>query len=327
MRAQVIVSKEGKGRLELREVPPPALSPGTVRIAVRAAGVNHADIAQREGRYAQHATHQGAAAPVAGLEVAGVVIETAPDVTAVTVGDGVMAMCAGGYAGEVVVDHRLTLAKPDWLGWYEAAAVPVGFITAHNALTDAGRLVAGETVLVTGANSVVGMASAQLAKRLGAGRVIGTTSSAAKAHELSTRGFDETLDYVARPLAASLAETGGLDVVIDLVAGDWLALLLEAMNVRGRLVSVGRLRGREVAFNLDVVARKRLEIIGVSFRSRTLEEYARVVERAAADLAQPLRDRELVLPKVEVLPLAEAERAQELLASGRFKGKIVLALD
>ncbi len=324
MRAVVIVPGSERGHLDLQEVPAPALEPGTVRIAVRAAGVNHADLAQRDGRYAQHATHRGTGGRIAGLEVAGTVIEVAADVEGVACGDAVMTMCAGGYAEQVVVDHRLVLPKPGWLDWRQAAAFPVGFVTAHNALTDAGRLAAGEAVLITGASSVVGTAAGQLAKRLGAGRVIGTTGSPAKAEALRALGFDDTILHTGRPLAEALEALGGADVVIDLIAGDWLPPLLDALKIRGRLVSVGRLRGRNVSFNLDTVARKRLEIIGVSFRSRSLEEYARVVRRAAADILGPLERRELVLPPVRAFALVDAAAAQDALESGGFAGKIVI---
>lgn len=327
MRAIVIVPGENHGRLELQEVAEPDMSPGGIRIAVKAAAVNHADLAQRDGRYAQHATHREGAADVPGLEVAGIVTEAAADVVGVSPGDEVMAMCAHGYAEQVVVDHRLAMRKPATLSWHQAAAIPVGFVTAHNALTEAGRLAKGETVLITGANAVVGTAAGQLARLLGAGKVIGTFGSDAKARALHKFGFDDTINYTTQPLAQTINELGGADLVVDLIAGDWLPQLIDALKVRGRLVSVGRLRGREVTFNLDVVARKRLEIIGVSFRTRSLEEYALVVQRAAAVILEPLRRGEFTLPQVQAFALAEAETAQTTLEQRKMTGKIILEVN
>jgi NADPH2:quinone reductase len=324
MRAVVITNAGPDGHLEVQDLPVPALTAGSIRIDVRAAGVNHADIAQRQGRYAQHATQRGRTANIGGLEVSGVVSEVAAGVTRWQVGDEVMAMCAGGYAEQVVVDERLALRKPATLSWAEAAAVPVAFVTAHDALVTAGQADSSKAVLITGASSAVGYAAGQIAQMLNVGRLVGTASSEEKRRQLMLGPFDEVFNYTAHPIESIEQVVGSVDVVIDMIAGDWLPALLETMNVSARFVSVGRLRGSCVEFNLDVVARKRLVLVGVSFRSRSLDEYAATVRRAADFITQPLGDGRLLPSPVTSYELDEARAAQDELAARPTPGKSVL---
>lgn len=324
MKAVVTTSDRPEG-LEYRDVPDPAVQPHEVEIAVSAAGVNRADVAQREGRYAQHATARSDGPPVAGLEVAGTVSAVGSEVTGFHLGDEVMSMCSGGYAEKVSVNHRLVLPKPRGMSFDEAAATPVAFITAHDALVTNGRLGKGEAVLVAGGSSVVGLATAQIARLKGAGRVVGTAGGAAKSQQLLDEGFDEVFDYHARDVA-DLTRFGPFDLVIDMVAGDWTPSLLASLNPRGRLISVGRLRGNNVAFNLDLVARNRLSVIGASFRTRTLDEYAQVVQSFAADLLPYLDDGALRPRVLRSLPLRNARAAQDLMEASTGLGKVVLTV-
>lgn len=326
MKAVIIADAGPSGRLELRDVPDPELMPGSICIDVRAAGVNHADIAQREGRYAQHATHGPGNRRIAGLEISGVVAKVGANVTGWREGDEVMAMCAGGYAERVVVDARLAMRKPTGLSWAEAAAVPVAFVTAHDALVTAGRAGATDAVLVTGASSAVGSAVGQIARLIQVERLVGITGSAEKCRKLLADGFDMAFDHTEHPIA-SLPETAGpVDVVIDMVGGDWLPPLLDTMGIGARLVSVGRLRGGRVDFDLDVVARKRLSLLGVSFRSRTIDEYAQTVGRAGKFIADPMSDGRLRPAPVTVYDLGEARRAQDELATRPTPSKSVLRI-
>jgi NADPH:quinone reductase len=324
MRAVVITNPGPDGHLEIQNLPAPELIPGSIRIDVRAAGVNHADIAQREGRYAQHATHRGVTPNIGGLEVSGVVSEVAAGVTRWQVGDEVMAMCAGGYAEQVVVDQRLALRKPAALSWAEAAAVPVAFITGHDALVTVGQADSSKAVLITGASSAVGHAAGQMARMLNVSRLVGTASGDDKRRQLLQGPFDEVFNYAAFPIESIKQVAGPIDVVVDMIAGDWLSALLDTMNVCGRFVSVGRLRGSRVDFNLDVIARKRLVLVGVSFRSRTLDEYAATVMRAGEFISQPLDDGRLRPCPITSYALEEARTAQDELAARPTPGKSIL---
>lgn len=325
MRAVVITGEPGSG-LELRDIPEPALGPTEVMIRVRAAGVNRADVAQREGRYAQHATARGAGLRVAGLEVAGEVCALGPAVDRFRVGDPVMTMCSAGYAEKVAVDQRLVLPRPPRFSFDEAAAVPVAFITAHDAVVTHGAVTVGHEVLVSGGSSVIGVACAQIAKAKGARRVVGTAGGPAKREQALGLGFDEVFDYQSGPVTA-LVDRGPFDVVVDMLAGDWMTVLLNSLRVGGRHISVGRLRGNDVAFNLDTVAKNRLAIIGVSFRTRSLEEYAAVVERFRRDLYDDVAAGMLAPVPIETFPLDHARAAQDHMERSSAIGKVVLTLD
>jgi NADPH:quinone reductase-like Zn-dependent oxidoreductase len=312
------------GELAIRtNVPRPAPGPGQVLIAVHAAGINRADLAQRAGRYRQHATADPTAPPIAGLEVAGVVTATGSGVVGVAVGDAVMTMCWGGYAEYVAVDHRLVLPKPQRLSWAEAAATPVAFITAHNALGDIGP---GQSLLVTGASSTVGMTAVQIARHRGVDPIVATAGSPDKCAALEKLGATATIDYRTADLTARLAELGGIDVVLDHVGGPWLPTLLAAMAPGGRLVTVGRLAGNSGECDLDLVARNRLHIVGVSFRTRSLAQYAEVVRAFADDLLPAVASGALTPVVADVLPLHRAAQAQQQLEDATHLGKLVLAV-
>lgn len=322
MRAVVISDDDASG-LRLAEVPEPVVGPHDLQIEVRAAGVNRADVAQREGRYAQHATARPDAPRIAGLEVSGVVRAMGAQVTGHRVGDEVMTMCSGGYAELVCVDHRLVLPKPPTLSFEQAAAVPVAFITAHDAVVTNAWIQPGDRVLVAGGSSVVGLAAAQVARLWEASHVVGTAGGANKAAQLLESGFDQSFDYHEERIE-SLVDLGPYDVVIDMVAGDWMPVLIDSLRPGGRLVSVGRLRGTDVAFNLDTVARNRLSVIGVSFRTRSMDEYAAVVRRAADDLLPRIADGSLRPAAVQCYPIDAARDAQDHMEQTSDIGKVVL---
>ena len=325
MRA-IVIAPDAPGGLDLRDAPPPVPSDEQVVIQVRTAGINRADVAQREGRYQQHATAGAGPLVIAGLEVAGVVAQAGRNVSGLTVGDPVMSMCSGGYAEYVAVDHRLALPKPDRLSWAEAAATPVAFITAHDAVVTNGGLRAGERVLVTGGSSVVGLASMQIAGKRGAAAVIGTAGGSAKQEALRAYGFDTVIDYQAQDVHASLAEIGGVDLVVDMIAGTWMPALIGCLNVRGRLVSVGRIAGRDVAFDLDTVAKNRLRILGTSFRTRSMDEYAEVVRAFARDVLPDIATGAMKPAVSAEFPLERARAAQDAMESGSGIGKVVLTV-
>lgn len=326
MRA-VVIDPSAQGGLELREVPRPVPSDEQVVIEVRAAGVNRADVAQREGRYQQHATAGGSPYVVAGLEVAGVVAEIGARVSGIKPGAPVMSMCSGGYAEYVAIDHRLVLPKPDRLDWAEAAGTPAAFITAYDAVVTNGALRPGEKVLITGGSSVVGLAALQIARRIGPAAIAGTAGGAAKCEALRSRGFDLVIDYQAENVGTGvMSQIGGVDLIIDMIAGAWLPDLIDCLNVRGRLVSVGRIAGRDVTFNLDTVAKNRLRIIGVSFRTRSLAEYAEVVRAFARGALPGIADGTMRPTIAARFPLNEARAAQDAMESGPAMGKVVLTV-
>jgi NADPH2:quinone reductase len=326
VRAILIVPTEGIATLELAKIAAPSVGPKDVRIRVRAASVNRADLLARAG---VHAPATSSGPWIAGLDAAGEIVEVGSQVETAKVGDRVMAMVPGGLAEEVVLPADMAMQVPTSWSWVEGAAAVLGLMTEHNALATAGRVQRGETVLVHAAASGVGTQAVQLARELGAARVIGTSRSARPAAPLSDLGLDHLIVPAEDDFADQvLALTGGTGahVILDHVGGPYLPGNIRAAAVRGRIVNIGRLGGAEGTVDLEELARKRLEIIGTTFRTRTPAEKAKVVAdlrdgvdlEAAADRLRPVVDR--------VLPWTKVREAQEAL-EGAHLGKIVLAVN
>ena len=329
MQVIVIVSSPDGGTLEYREVPDPTPRPGELLIRVRATGLNRADLAQRRGAYPRPATGGDSALNIAGLEAVGEVAGLGEGVTDFAIVDRVMAMCAGGYAEYTTIDHRLAVRVPERLSWEEAAAVPVAYMTEHDALITNARLQAGESVLVHAASSGVGVAAIQIAKLWGAKPVMGTSGVTEKLAALAAQGLDHGINYRTENFAdAVLAATNGagVDVVIDHVGGPHFHDNMRCMALRGRLVSVGRLGGKMGELDLDFLALRRLHLIGVTFRTRTVAERVAITQRFAADLPPALADGRLRPLINRVFPLRDALAAQDYMASNGQIGKIVLTV-
>jgi NADPH2:quinone reductase len=329
MKAMVIERSGAESTLQLRDVPEPVPGPREVLVRVRATALNRADLSQRAGRYRQQAIAKRGP-DIAGLESAGEVEAIGEQVTRFAPGDRVMGQCSGGYAERLTVDERLLIPVPDRLDWPEAAATPVAFVTEHDAIKTNAQLQPGETVLVQAAGAAVGLAAVQLARFTGAGRIIGTVAGDAQGDLVRRLGADVAVDHEREDfedVVARETDGRGVDVVIDHVGGPALAGNLRSLAVRGRLISVGRL-GRVVGeIDLDLLARNRLRVIGVSFRTRTVEEYGDCVRLAQEDLLPALADGRLRPVVDRVFPLERALEAQERMAANRHLGKIVLCID
>jgi len=330
MLAVVIVSQEGEGRLEVREVSKPAARADRVRVRVRAAGLNRADLLQKRGRYPAPA---GAPADIPGLEFAGEVEEVGEEVRAWAKGQRVFGITAGGAQAEYVVVPENHLAEiPAGLDFAAAAAVPEVFITAHDALFTQARLRTGEAVLVHAAGSGVGTAAVQLARAAGAGGVYGTARTAEKLERARAFGLDEGVAVGAEaggPRAFAEAVRGwtkgrGADVILDLVGASYLDANLDALSYRGRLMLVGTLGGSAASLDFRKVMGKRLNIKGTVLRARSAEEKARAVRLFAAHVC-PLLARGLVRPVIDSsFALEEAGAAYQRLESNETFGKVVL---
>lgn len=326
MRALVIERCGERGDYALRDVPEPPIGPRDLLVRVHSTALNRADLAQRAGRYVQQATAR-AGAQIAGLEAAGEVVAVGRQVTAHRVGDRVMGMCAGGFAEYLALDERIALPVPDALDWVHAAATPVGLLTEHDAIATRARLRPGESLLLHAAGSGVGLMGVQIAALLGARPLLATVGSADKARVVCALGADVAIDHKTQDFEALVAEhtVAGVDVVIDHVGGELLPANLRALAVGGRLVSVGRLGEHRGEADLDLLARKNLQLIGTSFRTRTLEQYGEVARRASA-LLPALADGRLRPLVDRVYPLEQAEEAQERMLAGEHVGKIVLTV-
>lgn len=330
MLAVRIVSHEGAGRLEVCEVGRPSAHADRVRVRVRAAGLNRADLLQKRGRYP---APPGATADIPGLEFAGEVEQVGEDAHAWRVGARVFGITAGGAQAEYVVVPEGHLAEiPDGLSFEEAAAIPEVFITAHDAMFTQGRLRTGERVLIHAIGSGVGTAAAQLARAAGAGAVYGTARTAGKVERAREFGMDEGTVVSDDPRAFAEAvrtwtKGVGINVVLDLVGASYLEANLEALAPRGRLLLVGTLGGVSASLNFRHVMGKRLRITGTVLRARSTEEKAAAVRRFAAEVV-PLFTRGLVRPVIDrTFDLRDVDTAYARLESNETFGKVILRVN
>ena len=329
MRAVVITSHGGVGGIGVMEVEaPPAPVADRVRVRVHAAGLNHADILQRRGSYP---APPGYPQNIPGLEFAGEVEAIGDAVSAWKIGDRVFGIIAGGAQAELVVVPESNLARvPAQLSWDEAGAMPEVFITAHDALFTRAGLHMGERVLVHAVASGVGTAAVQLAHAVGA-TVYGTSRNADKLNRMRELklGMDDSVavgDVPAKFVEAVQKWTNGagVDVILDLVGGSYFPPSLEALSIRGRIISVGTTAGAKSEIDLGLLKRKRAAIIGTMLRTRSIEEKADATRRFAAAVL-PLVSRGRIRPVIDrVYPIDQVRDAHERLESNPSFGKIVL---
>ena len=314
--------RDGKGPAEALEpvqIPRPVPRDGEILIAVKAAGVNRPDIFQRLGLYPPP---PGASATL-GLEVAGEVVHAAGRWK---VGDRVCALLGGGgYAEFATCDARHALPIPDNLSFVEAGGLPETVFTVYANVFEHGALKAGETIMIHGATSGIGVAAIQMAKAAGA-RVIATGRGADKANQARELGADIAIDTSSEDFEAVARAHGGVDVVLDMVAGPYFPKNLEALNTGGRLVHIASLGGGTVELPIMKLMIKRLIVTGSTLRPRAADEKARLtgeIERVvwpwlAAGKVRAIIDR--------TFPLAEAAAAHTYLEGGEHLGKVVLTV-
>jgi putative PIG3 family NAD(P)H quinone oxidoreductase len=330
MKAVTITSYGGVEGLEVREVPDaPRATADRVRVRVHAAGLNRADILQRQGHYPAPA---GYPQDIPGLEFAGEVAEVGDDARMWQVGQRVFGIIGGGGQAEYVTVPESTVAEiPANLDWTEAAAVPEVFMTAHDALFTRAGLQMGERVLVHAAGSGVGTAAIQLARAAGV-TVYGTSRTADKLEKAGQFGLAESVVVGADPMAfAEVAhrwtQDAGVDVILDLVGGAYLKANLAALKSRGRLIFVSTTSGARAEMDIATAMRKRLNIMGTALRTRSIEEKA-TATRLFAQHVVPLLASAAVRPVIDsVFRMDEVRAAHQRLESNETFGKVVLVID
>ncbi|MFN8652605.1 MAG: NAD(P)H-quinone oxidoreductase [Gemmatimonadales bacterium] len=280
MRAVVHTGSGGAEVLSLREVDAPVPGPEQIRVRVKAAGLNRADILQRRGRYP---APPGWPADIPGLEYAGEVDLLGPGARRWRPRDRVMGLVGGGAHAEYVVVHQdEAIAIPSGLSFAQGAAIPEAFLTAWDALVTRGRLAQGERVLIHAVGSGVGTAAVQLAKRLGA-VTVGTSRTQVKLDQARALGLDEAINTGSGGFAERLSAP--VDVILDVLGGPAFGENLAALAPRGRLVLLGFLQGPKAEVNLDAILRKRLEVVGTVMRTRQLAERVPLVSEFSARVA------------------------------------------
>ncbi|MHA6668340.1 NAD(P)H-quinone oxidoreductase [Homoserinimonas sp. A447] len=308
--------------LELTEVQAPVLGPGDIRFTVVGAGINGADIGQREGSYPPP---EGAPA-WPGLEASGVVTEVGSKVTGITVGDEVCALLlGGGYAEDVVVDAGLVLPVPAGVSVLDAAALPEAAATVWSNVFMMGALKPGETLLVHGGSSGIGTMAIQLAVALGS-RVIATAGTAEKVafvDNLGAIGVNyRTQDFV--DIVMESTDGHGADVILDMVGGDYLSRNLDCLAVNGRITCIANRSGERSTFSVGALMRKRGHIFAATIRARPLAERQEIVA-GVQEHVWPLVEAGTVKPIIDsVFELADATAAHQRMESSAHIGKILL---
>jgi NADPH2:quinone reductase len=330
MKAVTIVAFGGVEGLEVRELADaPRATADRVRVRVRAAGLNRADILQRLGRYP---APPGYPQEIPGLEFAGEVVEVGAEVRAWKVGQRVFGITGGGAQAEFVTSPESMLAEiPENLNWAEAASIPEVFMTAHDALFTQCGLQMGECVLIHAAGSGVGTAAIQLVRAAGAA-AYGTSRTAEKLARAKEFGLTESIAVGDDPMkfaeaAKRWTSDAGVNVILDLVGSAYLKANLEALASKGRLIFVGTTSGAKAELDFSIVMRKRLRIMGTSLRTRSIEEKAtatrlftqHVVPLLASGTVRPIIDR--------VFRMTEVRAAHQRIESNESFGKVVLMIE
>jgi NADPH:quinone reductase len=323
MKAAVV----GEKGAEVRDLPKPEPAPNEVLIRVRASSLNRADVGVAAGH--QHGRVGGIGSRI-GLECAGEVEAVGREVTAFKPGDRVMGSAPGSYAEYVVADPgRIARIPANNMTYEQAACFPVALQTLHNAIVTAGRFKRGETLLIQGASSGVGLMGMQIGKFMGASLVMGTSTNPGRRARLKEFGCDLAIDTTDPkwPGAVKKATADkGVDLIVDMVSGGVANGNLEAAAILGRIVNVGRLGGQKGEFNYDLHALKRIDYIGVTNRTRTPEELNEVTRRMRADLWPAVEAGTLSLPIDKTFPLEKVAEALAMMKANQHFGKIVLTM-
>jgi putative PIG3 family NAD(P)H quinone oxidoreductase len=325
MRAVEISQPGGPEVLKPAERPVPQPKPGEILVKVAAAGVNRPDMLQRQGLYAPPPD----ASDLPGLEIAGTVAAIGTDVKMWKIGDQVCALAhGGGYAEYCVVPEVQALPVPKGLSLVEAGSLPETFFTVYSNVFDRGGLKSGETFLVQGGSSGIGVTAIQMVAAMG-NRVYATAGSDEKCAACVRLGAEKAFNYKTQDWAAELkTATGGkgVNVILDMVGGDYVPAELRSLSDEGRLVMIAFLRGAKTEVDLNEVMRKRLQITGSTLRPRTVEFKGRV----AASLRErvwPLIEAGRIKPVLyKTFPLAAASEAHKLMETSQHIGKIVLTV-
>ena len=325
MKAVIITRPGGSEVLEIQNVETPEPLGDYVRVRVRAAGLNRADLLQRAGGYPAPA---GSPSNIPGLEFAGEVDTVGPLVRAWKPGQRVMGLAGGGAQAEYILAHEGLLVEiPENLDFVQAAGIPEVFITAHDALFTQAGLQLGERLLIHAAGSGVGTAAIQLAHVAGV-TTFGTSRTPAKLEQAKALGLDAGIsDQNFAAEVNRLTGGAGVHVVLDFIGAAYLGQNLEALTTWGRIVFLATIGGFQANVNLGMLMSKRITMRGVTLRTRTLEEKLAVTRRFATSVL-PLLASGKVRPIIDhVYPLEEIGAAHTVMGENRNFGKLVVRVD
>jgi len=325
MKALVIIHPGGPEVLQIEDRPKPTFGPDEVLVKVAAAGVNRPDVFQRKGNYPPP---PGAPQDIPGLEIAGTIAEVGAKVTRWKTGDKICALVmGGGYAEYCNVPEGQCLPLPDNLSFVEAASLPETFFTVWSNVFDRGALKPGETFLVHGGSSGIGVAAIQMAKALGSVVYI-TAGSDEKCKFCKDLGADHAINYKTEKfpeVIKQLTNGKGVDVILDMIGGDYTSGNIQSLAEEGRLVLINTMKGKDVQIDLSQVMRKRLNITGSMLRSRPVEFKAAIAQNLEKYIWPFLASGKIKPIIHSVFPANEASKAHQLMESGDLMGKVVLS--
>ena len=321
MKAAVV----GENALEIRDVPTPKPKPNEVLVKVRAVGLNRAEL---PGAYGSG--HTRVTGTIPGIECSGEVVEIGAEVQEIKVGDRVMCSTRGTYAEYTVADWgRVSVIPANNMSWEQAATYPSALGTMHDAIVTNGRLQPGESIIIQGASSGVGIMGMQIAKLKGAKLVIGTSTNDARRARLKDYGADLAIDTRKPNWSEDVLKATdgkGVNVIIDMVSASVANENMKAAAVLGRIVNVGRLGGGRGEFDFNLHANRRIAYIGVTHQTRSQDELRAEVRNMRADIWDAVTTGELAIPIDRVFKLDEAEAAQAHMRTNAHFGKIVMVV-
>lgn len=317
----IVITKYGDPEvLKLQESPTPEISGDEILIEVKAAGLNRADIFQREGNYP---APKGTSAEISGLEVAGIVVKCGSDVIDFNVGDNVCALLSGGdYAEYVSVREGQRLPIPADLSFAEAASLPETVFTVWSNVFQRAKLQPGETLLIHGGNSGIGITGIQIAHALGS-KVIVTVGSEEKGQKCLELGADLYINYKTQNFETEL-QNEGVDVILDMIGGEYLSKNINILNPEGRLVHINAVDGNRVDLDISKVMTKRLTVTGSTLRSREYEFKKQLAKEIQKNVWSLIDSKKFSPVIFKTFPFSEAPEAHKLLEDGSHTGKIIL---
>ncbi|MDA9148431.1 zinc-binding dehydrogenase [Alphaproteobacteria bacterium] len=320
----VVVTKEG---VSVKDVETPTPKHNEILVKVYACGLNRADLVVADG-----GAHGASGGPgtIVGMEFSGEVVEFGNDVKGYSVGDRVMCSGSSAWAEYAVADHGRVIKIPNNnMDYLKASTYPIALATMHNAILTVGNFTKGQSILIQGASSGVGLMGLQIAKHLEAKIVIGTSTKASKFEKLKSLGADLVLnskdsDWVNQVLSATDGQ--GVDLVVDQLSGYTVNQNMQATKIKGKIVNVGRLAGGSKDFNCDIHALRRINYEGVTFRTRSIDEIRDVYSKMWNDFENLVVSGELSLPVEKVFDFKDVENALSFMRDNQHFGKLVLKL-
>jgi putative PIG3 family NAD(P)H quinone oxidoreductase len=327
MKAAIVTGSGGPEVLKVQDVTEPRASKGEVRVRVMATAVNRADVIQRKGGYP---APPGVPSNILGLEYAGVITDVGEDVSGFEPGDRVFGLVGGGSYAQFIVTHHRTIAKiPDNLSFEQAAACPEAFVTAYDAMVSQANLKSGEWVLIHAAGSGVGTAAVQICRALGA-RSVGTSRTKDKIDRAMELGLHRGIVIEKGDFSdevKTIVGDQGVDVVLELIGGNYVVEDLECVANQGRIILVGLLAGAKAELSLQRILSKRVMIKGTTLRARPLEEKIVAAQLLSKQIAPLLENGELKPIIDKVFDLDDVVEAHRYVEQNDSFGKVVLNLE